>query len=185
MLEKVLTFYLEAETAGLMPYWLTQYQSDELTWEAFMEKRADQVVTWSSRYLGSQPEDSAITTLITPDGKPFTLATGWVWALATSQVDKQELSIELAEFLTEGSFLAAWTEAVGYLPTRPSALAGWTNTQLQETLRPIVNSALLLPPSEVLTSVGPPLQQATVQVLKKQSDPLTAAQAAVEGLTSP
>lgn len=185
VLAQVLAFYQEAEQAGLMPYWLTQYQSDNQVWEAFLENRTDLVVTWASRFLTDLLADTAVAPIPTTNGTSFTLATGWVWALAAPKPEHQLLSAQLAEFLTESSFLAEWTEAAGYLPPRPSALEAWSNTSLQSLIGPVALSASLYPSTDVLTSLGPHLEQATVAVLKQQIDPLTAAQTAVANLSGP
>ncbi|MBN1147578.1 MAG: extracellular solute-binding protein [Anaerolineales bacterium] len=185
ILSQVLEFYAQAEAAGVMPYWLTQYQGDEQIWEAFQENRADLAATWASHYLGAELENVAIALLPTPKGEPYTLATGWVWALSTRQESHQELSVELAEFLTASSFLANWTEAAGYIPPRPSALKAWSQESSQEMIVRIAASADLLPPGGILTSLGMPFQQATVQILKQQDDPVTAAQAAGASLGQP
>ena len=50
---------------------------------------------------------SPVAPIPTPGGKPFTLATGWVWALAGRDEAKRKLTVELAEFLTEPHFLAS------------------------------------------------------------------------------
>jgi ABC-type glycerol-3-phosphate transport system substrate-binding protein len=121
-------------------------------------------------------------------GEPFTLATGWVWALGNTHSSHHELSTRLAEFLTESSFLARWTQAAGYLPPRPSALDGWPNVEgfsWQAQLQPILQSARLYPPVEVLTELGPVLQQATLQVLTGQATPEDAARFAIEKLSTP
>jgi multiple sugar transport system substrate-binding protein len=184
-LTAVLTFYQEAEKHGLMPVWLTQIQNDDQVWEAMQDGRADMAVTWASRFLEETPADSAIAPIPTAEGKLYTLATGWVWALASPQPERQEISVQLAEFLTESGFLARWSQAAGYLPPRPSALSAWSDSDLQSVLNQIALSAQLYPSADVLTSLGPPLGDATVQVLKQQTDPLSAAQVAVESLKTP
>ncbi len=185
-LTQVLTFYLSAEKAGVMPQaLLTQLQDDDQVWEAFMGNQAGLAVTWSSRFLGAHAEDIALAPIPTPDGRPFTLATGWVWALAGRDEEKRKLTVELAEFLTDPHFLAAWTQAAGYLPTRPSSVVSGSDAQLQKTIAKIAVSAQLLPPTDVLSSLDNPLQQAIMAVLKGQSDPALAAQTAASSLTGP
>jgi ABC-type glycerol-3-phosphate transport system substrate-binding protein len=184
-LSDVLSFYSEAVQIEKIPLWVTQYQSDEQIWEAYLENRADIVISWATRYLAEDLEDSAVASIPTPDGKAYTLADGWVWALVTPPTGNQELSVELAEYLTEDSFLAAWSEAAGYLPTRPSALETWSNSFMVEIIDQIELSSHLYPSADVLTSLGLPLQQATTQVLKQQSDPLAAAQEAATSLIEP
>ncbi|MEJ2709278.1 MAG: extracellular solute-binding protein, partial [Anaerolineales bacterium] len=184
-LVEVLTFYQSAEASGVMPFWLTQYQSDEQAWQYFVENNSDMVVTWASRFLGAMLADTAMASIPTPEGVPYTLSSGWVWALAAPQAERQQLGAELAEFLTDSNFMARWTQAAGYLPPRPSALKAWSSTSLQSTLEDIILSAKPYPPTDVLISIGPPLQQASVDVLKEQVEPTQAAQTAVESVSAP
>jgi ABC-type glycerol-3-phosphate transport system substrate-binding protein len=186
-LTSVLTFMMDAESTGVMPFGLTQYQSDDQVWEVFQEGRTDMVFTWCSHYLEMLVAETeiGIAPLPTSDGQPYTMASGWVWALVTSDEREQELSVELAEFLSDTEFLADWTLAVGYLPTRPTALSTWSELPLQSVLDRIARSARLHPSLDIMTSLGALLEQATVQVLKQQSDPTSAAHSAVESLSSP
>ena len=170
ILTSVLTFYQEAELVEVMPYWLTQYQDDEQIWTTFEEGRAGMVVTWFSNYFSSEEEEIAVAAIPTSDGDLFTLARGWVWALSTNKDARKEISIELAEFLTESIFLASWNQAAGYLPPRPSSVRTWNDDDLKILASQIANSAILMPSSDIVTSLGGPLQQATVQVLRNKEN---------------
>ena len=188
ILTQVLTFFQEGEMAGLMPFWLTQFDTYDQADEAYRQGQASLAITWASHYLGrasNLPTDEAASLIPTADGKPFTLATGWVWALASPQPDRFALTAQLAEFLTDSKFLAEWTLAVGYLPTRSSSLSYWPESPLQSLASQIIPSARLYPSADILSGLGPTLEQATVQVLKRQSDPLAAAQSAADHLHNP
>lgn len=184
-LTEMLTFLQEAEAAGVMPFWLTQFTDDEQSWTAYSENQVDIVVTWINRYLSTLPGDSSAAPIITQDGTPFTLAKGWVWALSNPQTERQPLSVDLAEFLTDGNFLSEWSETAGYLPSRASALEGWSNVALRGLVENIVQSAQIIPPNDVMAVIGPALQQATVDVLKQQTTPISAANDAIESLENP
>ena len=197
-LAEVFAFFAQSSENESLPYWLTQYQDDLQVWEAFAnEQRSDLVVTWATRYLETVATQNitatqsftttqlAIAPLPMPDGKPFTLASGWVWALATPRQENQVLSTELAEFLTDSNFLAAWTQASHYLPPRPSALQAWQDQEGISVLDSIMRSAQLLPSEDIIAILGPPLQQAAIQMLKEQGDPLTTAQQAAGSLNKP
>jgi ABC-type glycerol-3-phosphate transport system substrate-binding protein len=184
-LSDVLTYYHQAQISGMMPELLTQMQSDDQVWDAFQERRADIAATWTSRILSSDDEDVAIAPLPTSDGKPDALATGWVWALSAREARQQQAAIELAEFLTDSKFLADWTEAAGFLPSRPSSLEGWKDKHLQPSLSEIAVSAHALPTADILSSLGGPLWQATIDVLSQQADPSAAALKASSSLTGP
>jgi multiple sugar transport system substrate-binding protein len=184
-LTEVLTYYQSAAASGLIPTNVTQYQSNDEVWEAFNAGNADLIVSWASQHLNNILANSAGTPLPTADGQNFTLATGWVWALASPVPEHQQGSVELAEFLSEGDFLARWTTALGYLPPRPSALANWNTATQRRLAAEIVTSAQLIPASDVLNSLSPLLQKATLDVLELQVDPATAAREAIAGVSEP
>jgi multiple sugar transport system substrate-binding protein len=187
ILYQVLALYQDAGRASLMPYTLTQFDSDNQVWTAYQDDQALMVITWISRYIADRDSASVsrVARLPTSDSTPFTLATGWMWALASTQPERQALGAQLAEFLSSGDFLAEWSLSIGYLPTRASATAAWTDTELQSLADQISRSAHPIPSTDVLSSLGVPLSQAVVQVLKQQSNPLTAAQEAANYLRIP
>ncbi len=178
LLAEVLTFYQQCNESGVMPQWITGYERDEQSWGAFKERRGDQVVTWLSRYLRDGDGSMSLAQIPTLNGTPFALASGWVWALTSPEPEKHPTSVQLAEFLTESSFLAEWTAAMDRLPPRPSSLQGWT-----EHIREAINTPGLLqevdtlaqslhpfPGADLLNSIGGALGQATVDVLKGSAD---------------
>ncbi|MBE9525322.1 MAG: extracellular solute-binding protein [Chloroflexi bacterium] len=184
-LTDVLTFYNQGSKNGVIPFWLTSYETDDQAWAAYQDEGAQMVITWASRYLQTLPPDSMAARLPTPDGSAFTNATGWAWALASLDPDRQAVSAELAEFLSVGDYASEWAAAAGYLPLRPSGLRVWENTPINGLLGQICSSAALMPPTDIILSLGPVLQGSALEVIKEQSDPAAAAQAAVDSLASP
>jgi multiple sugar transport system substrate-binding protein len=184
----VLEYYHQAAAVNLMPFWLTQSETDSQAWATFTAEQHPMLITWLSHYLAEQRSASvnlALTPLPTTDQADFTLATGWNWALANSDPTRRELSTRLAEYLVDEVFLAEWTQVAGYLPPRPGALARWTDSTLRSVMEQIARSAQLVPPTEVLASLGPLLEQAAVDVLKAESTPPIAVQNALEQLNAP
>lgn len=184
-LTRVLSLFQEAAVTESLPLWVTQLESDEQVWEAYLDNRGPMMITWASRYLQGKPEDSAMTSLPATGEAPFTLATGWVWSLGSPEIVKQELAVQLAEFLTEPVFLAEWTAAAGYLPPRASALDRWPAGETRSLASHIVLSMHPKPSSDVLSSLSPPLKQVTIEALKQQREPALLAEEAVEGLDNP
>jgi multiple sugar transport system substrate-binding protein len=188
ILTKILDFDQRASMAGVMPYWLTQYSNDDQVWEAFIGNPYPMAITWASAYLNHKLTASAdleVASIPTPNGNPYTLATGWSWALTNQDATHRSLAIKLAEYLVEKEFLAEWTYAAGYLPPRADALQSWQDAELRQVLEQISSSAWLMPPVDMLSSLGPALEQAVVVVLKAQSDPQTAAQAVINQINQP
>jgi ABC-type glycerol-3-phosphate transport system substrate-binding protein len=181
-LEELLAFFAQAEGSGVMTEALTEFQVQDQADGAFVAGQADMLATWASHYLRQKPPDAGLALLPAPDQKPFTLMKGWVWALPGLDDSRRELAAELAEFLTESSYLAEWSEAAGYLPARPSALAAWSDSDARVILETVSKSGRLIPANDLLSVLGPALQNATMQILKRASDPASAALEAVQSL---
>jgi multiple sugar transport system substrate-binding protein len=184
-LETMLKFVRNAEKNGLFPLWLAEIETDAQAWQAYREQRAQLVITWASRYLIELPVDTIAIPVPPLDKEQFTLATGWIWAVASKQPEHHAVSMALANYLVDKDFLASWTNLNGYLPLRPSSLTGWRDESLRTVINQVVLSAKVKPTSDALVSVGPVLRDATLDVLKGASNPTRAAETASERLKVP
>lgn len=184
-LTTTLTFFDQSLKSHLMSSWVTQIQNDEQCWQALNDGRTKMAIVWSSQYINNKTVDYKATTIITPDGKPFTLASGWVWALANPHRSDQTLAVELAEFLSDAEFQSKWTTASGFLPTRNSALASWEDESLQTLSRKLIDSASVISGADDLTRLTSIFYKATLSVLQGESDPSTAGNEAIKSLTQP
>jgi ABC-type glycerol-3-phosphate transport system substrate-binding protein len=183
-LTQVLTFTLAAERAGVMPNWLGLYENYDQTWQVYVERRASLTVNWASRYLNERQDGDAAALLPTLDGSPFAQASGWSWALVTTDPERQKVATALAEFLVDGDFLSEWSAAAGQLPTRSTATVA-QDDDVRAFVRQVVSAAQVYPSADVAQAITPLLEQAFLQVFKLQVDPEVAARQAVEALTPP
>ena len=184
-LTKVLRLLDDGTKQGTFQTGLAQYQTDGQAWQAYRDQKVQWLVSWSSRFIGELPVDTTAAMLPSLGTQPYTLATGWLWALSEPDPSLRPAAVSLAEFLSASDFLSQWSAAAGYLPTRPSALAGWSNQSLKSLLSPIVLAAQARPSNDLLSSLGPVLQDATLQIIKQQADPAQVAEAAAERLAVP
>jgi ABC-type glycerol-3-phosphate transport system substrate-binding protein len=184
-LEKTLTLLATGAEKNIFPGWLINYQTDRQVLDLFANQQGGLVITWLSNYLAVKPADSAIFPVPSLGTKSATLASGTVWALTDTNAERRQLSVRLAEYLTRSEFLAQWNLLNNGLPPRPSSLTSWPDSPLRAQLNQVALAAELRPPAEVVTSLGPAVQEATILILKKQSDPAKAAQTAVERLSAP
>jgi ABC-type glycerol-3-phosphate transport system substrate-binding protein len=185
LLTKALMLYTDGISQGVFPYWLSTIQNDRQAWQAYREQRAQWLVTWSSEYLKEVPADSLPVALPSLGDKPFTPATGMLWALSDPVQERRVLSARLAEFLADRDFLTSLTAAAGLLPARQSALAGYQDQTLRSVLSSVVLSAQLRPANDLMAALGPALQSATLQVIKREDDASQAARSAAERLAVP
>ena len=158
ILVRVLTLVEEGLSKEIFPPSLSNVTNEAQTLQIYRGGSANKGIVW---YLSYRPlEDGAITPLPGLGDLPFAYATGWVWALAGSDPEKQQLAVELAEYLVAEDFIAEWTRATGYLPTRPSIVEDG-----DRTLTAIIESAHPIPSRDVLAVVGPLMQEALTRVL--------------------
>lgn len=184
-LEEVLNLYAQARERGIMPDWLVQLEEDQEAWESFASGAADQAFSWSTNFLTSNSTDLGVAPAPTVDGSLHALARGWVWAVSAADGNQLPAARQLAAWLADSSFLAGWTQAAGYLPTRPSALDSWPSAPHLQLLANLSASARLQPSGDILLVLGPSLRQAAISVLSGESDPATAARTAAGALASP
>lgn len=185
LLTPVLAEIAGGKEGGIFPPWLAEFETSAQLWQAYDEGRVNAMVTWSSDYLIDLPPDTAVTALPAMDYTPLALANGWGLAVAENDPTHRAAAVLLAEYLTAGDFLARWSESAGYLPTRPSAMAGWQNASLRALLSPVAVSAQARPTTDQLASLGPVLREATLQILQTNSDPALVADDAAQRLAAP
>lgn len=183
-LEKTLTLLATGAEKNVFPPWLINYQTDKQVMDLFMTQQGGWVITWLSNYLLADPENTSLYPIPTLGVESATLANGSVWVLTDTNPERRLMSVRLAEFLTRSEFLSQWNLINNSLPPRPSALTAWPDTPLRSQLNQISLAASIRPPGEVITSIGPAIQEATLLILKKQSDPAKAASTAQERLSA-
>lgn len=171
-LQRLLTFYQQSNQSEIMPYWLTQYETDQQAWAAYADRQTTQVITWSSNVFNSSSLNTALGAVPTEDGKPFSYATGWMWSVVSREPEQRELSFQFIEFFSEDEFLARLNTAAGFIPPRQPAVASWMKENSQPSVfEQLLLAAKVVPSQSVLEEVGPILKDAVLGVLKDQMDP--------------
>lgn len=181
-LAKVFEFYATAHDQGIFPFWLSQYQTPEQSWQAFTEGRVPLVAAWTSRAFDSRTVDVSASPLPTFVGEPFALVKGWAWAVSAPDLERAQLAMELAEFLTTPEFIAQWTSSAGLLPTRHSSLAAWPPSDSQALASQLVDRAQVFPDAATTRLWGPHLAEAVVALLKQELTPEEALQQVLSGV---
>jgi multiple sugar transport system substrate-binding protein len=193
VMAEVLSFYAKMAAQENLSYTVVSIQDDAAVWQAFKEQRANLVATWTSRYLAEDSIDALLgplpglqpTLLVDGEGNfagSVSLARGYAWALAGSNLENQALAVELAEFLSAGDFLTEWTKAARVLPTRPTVLSSWEDTRLRLELTQVADSAQLIPGNDLTDAIGPLFEKAIAAVLTAEKTPSEAATEAVTQL---
>ncbi|MEJ5202882.1 MAG: extracellular solute-binding protein [Anaerolineales bacterium] len=185
ILEKVLRFYVDGADQNSFPEWMVQLENEEQTWQSYREQNAHWLVTHSSYYLANPPADTLAAPLPSLSSGNFTLAGGWLWAVADPDPQRRQLAELLAQYLTDETFLRQWSPYSGYLPVRASSLSGWDKQTLRMLAGEVTRSAQVQPPGELVNILGPILQEATIAAIRDHSNPTQIAQTAAAKLVTP
>ena len=178
-LTRVLALYqLAFETGAIAPS-TRSFQTDEQTLQAFRNGDVDLAVVWASSDVAAQ--SGQYIPLLSLDGSHYSLGSGWVWALAGSNVDNQPLAVELASYLVESEFVSDWTLASNYLPTRPHALDLWENEDLRISLNEVLQSAHPVPLDEPSVALSSLLPEALIRIFNGEQ-PEVVARSVLESL---
>lgn len=184
ILTDVLTVFQEGKDAGVFSPDLLSVDDAGLI-EQYQAETTDTIITWSANYLSGNLKNTEIHPVMQLTGYNYTIANGWVLALADPLPERRDLAVELAEFLVDVEFMAEWSNQAGYLPMRLSSLALWGEDESVDTLSLISHSAHIYPDQETMNVIAPVLAQSLAEVLEQGIDPETAAQnavAAIEGI---
>jgi ABC-type glycerol-3-phosphate transport system substrate-binding protein len=127
--------------------------------------------------LASKGKGFSIGYLPTPDGKRFSLATGWAWAIATEDPFRQARAAGLMLWLSDPEFIAQWSQTLRVLPAARAALALWPPSAQRIFVEGISEEALAFPEDEISNSFGPVFSKAAREVL---SDGIPPSEAAAE-----
>lgn len=184
-LELMLSLLNTGAEKNIFPPWLINYQTDDQVMDTFSNQQTGWAITWLTTYLAVRPENTHLYPVPSIGSKSATFASGMVWALTDTNPERRQLSVDLAEHLVSSEFLSLWNLANNTLPTRPSALTTWPDSSLRNELNQVALAAEIRPSVDILTALGPAIQEAVILILKRQSDPVKAAQTVVQRLSAP
>jgi ABC-type glycerol-3-phosphate transport system substrate-binding protein len=180
-LTAALDVYERARRAGVVKRDVLEYQTDDQAWDAFRVGDADAVITWAHR-LFTEEEDLGLALLPPLGENPMTLGTGWSWCLTEPEEQKRKFAAALAEFLSAPDFLSRWAPLSGFLPVRPSSLAGFDQEGLQSTLSTMLLSARLRPDRQAMTEIGAQIETAVIEVINTSMSAEVSAQNVINRL---
>lgn len=180
-LVEALTALKEGQSALHISNLTVGFQTEDQVWNSFLNRSLDTAIVPVETILnrGEPVNNQPKPALTEPD---LTLGTAMAWALGNPDSDRQELALKLLTELTATDFLSSWSEELGWLPTRPSALGAWKEPNLKPSLEKIAQAARLYPPEEIVNRLGPALRNAALLILRDGADPIETAKTTIESI---
>jgi ABC-type glycerol-3-phosphate transport system substrate-binding protein len=190
VLVEAFTFYSSCMgTGAISPTIVLATEHVDHSWQRFKEGEGDIAIVQGSSYwreaLGDESAGTAIASIPTRDGYPFTIArNAWALAMVTEDAGRQSQVMTLFNWLIAPERNAQWTRAAGYLPSTPGALRLWNVGETDRiALQGLAEAAVPVPSSRVMNAIEPVMREAVDAVLTGAALPEEAAAAAVESLS--
>jgi ABC-type glycerol-3-phosphate transport system substrate-binding protein len=177
-LTDVLTFYRQGIDGGVILTESLRYQRVEDCWPKYLQAEAVISNLSSNLYLAGRSllePVSIVTSIPTRDGQTVMLSRGYAWAMTTRDPQRQPISAKLLEWLMYPSFLAAWNQSAGHLPTRRSAFEQMTRDMYVQFMYNQLESARPYPTSDTHQRIYHAMQAAIDDVLQRNMPPADAA----------
>jgi len=186
VLRDILDFYSTSREAGIVSLSALQLSTGNETW-ALLEQNAAQsaLVPLDAYILKANRNTYGAQSLPTRDGEGIILTRTFAWALVTPDPDRQAITADFLNWLLRPEFLGPWSHALGMLPATSAALAEWPDSGSIALVNQLIRSAVPLPSTDTLNTIGPLVQLAIEEVLFGRETPEAAAQQAHNTLNNP
>lgn len=126
-LRRLLSFYQTARAAALLDSSTAQASTATDTWPRVLQGAVVLADTTSQLWLRDRQQATLLRfgPVPTADSTPRYIAHGWAFAIVAADEGRQALCARLIERFMTTDYLARWSLAAHFLPTRRSALAAW------------------------------------------------------------
>ncbi|HEY73230.1 MAG TPA: extracellular solute-binding protein [Thermoflexia bacterium] len=166
-------------TPAISPTVVLNITDADQAWERFKAGEGEMTMVRASRYWLEADETIAAASIPTRDGRPFSIARGWVVAMVANDPARQSLATLLLEWLVSPDHSAQWTQTAGFLPGTRGALRLWDISDADRAvLRNTMEAAVVAPPPEAMATTGRAMQEALEALLRRRVSPEDAAAAA-------
>lgn len=114
----VLAFFKRARDLNVLPETAINVKSGEDAWTLFATGQVAMAQVSATRYLLERDKvpHAAFASVPTREGKPATVASGWAFAVVTTDPMRQAAATRFIQWLVQGERLAPWLRAAKRLP---------------------------------------------------------------------
>jgi ABC-type glycerol-3-phosphate transport system substrate-binding protein len=178
---RLLTFYDAGMKAGVIPPNALELSDPEALWGIYSQGQVPMADVSARHYLAEQgsPKNSGFAPAPGWGGPVVPVAGGWALAITTTDPVRQRAAADLIAWLLKPENAGSWASAAGWLPTSPAALKSWGATPHNEFLDRQLAAAASLPIGLDSIQAETRIQKAIEAVLKGDSTPAAAVEAAM------
>jgi ABC-type glycerol-3-phosphate transport system substrate-binding protein len=173
-LTRTYQFFFNGSNNNVFPAWMPDLKSAKDSLHSLTTGQALYAITWASQALGNLSNNLNITAAPSSTTDPVTLVDGWMLCITNPTVERSKYDLMLADYLLQPEFLAKWSESTGYLPAQRSVLEQWEDQGIVETLSLAASQSVSIPSNEIQQYLGSILNQYTISLVRRQTNPMQA-----------
>lgn len=178
---RLLTFYADAAKAGVLPPAALELADGDATWGIFSQGQTP-LASVSARRLAKDGVDGRGYAPAPGFESPApSFASGWALAIVTPDPARQRAAAELIGWLLKPENAGAWAASAGWLPASSDALKRLGEGPYWGFLDSLLAQARSLPVGADYPVTAARMQVAIQAVVKGQSEPAAAVEAAING----
>lgn len=179
---RMLTFYEEAVSAGVLPPAALELSDGEEVWSVFSQGQAPMAYVSARRYsTDNESLNAGYSAAPGLSGGATSIAGGWALAIVTRDPRRQVAAAELIAWLLRPENAGAWARAGGWLPTSDGALELIGSDAYARFLDEQLAITRSVPIGPEYAATAAQIQAAIVAVVQGESDAASATEAAVNG----
>jgi ABC-type glycerol-3-phosphate transport system substrate-binding protein len=167
-LRRMLTFYRDADQAGILPPNALELADSDAVWSVFAQGQIPRAQVSARRFYNERGDAGNPAFSRTPGWQEAAppVASGWALAIVTPDPVRQEAAAQLISWLLEAPHAGAAAAAVNWLPTSPGALAIWPPSPYTEFLDELLATASPLPAGKGYPQIAARIHQAIISVIE-------------------
>lgn len=178
---KLLTFYADASKNGVLPPAALDLPDGEAVWGIFSQGQAPLALVNARNYVKKGDLQAEYAAPLGANGAAPSVASGWVLAIVTQDPERQRAAAELIAWLLKPENAGEWAASAGWLPTSSDALKSLGTGPYWSYLDGQMAQARALPTGQDYATTAARIQTAIQSVVRDQTDPKAAADAAING----
>jgi ABC-type glycerol-3-phosphate transport system substrate-binding protein len=178
---RLLNFYNDARQAGILSPDALELPDTEATWSVYAQGKAPLADVSARRYIaeGASLKDSGYAAAPGWSGPITAVPSGWALAITATDPARQRAAADLIAWLLKPENAGSWAQAGGWLPTSPAALRSWGSNPYYDFLSAQLTGAVAPPAGPDSAQAATRIRKALEAVVKGESEPAAAAQAAL------
>ncbi len=141
-LRSVLSFYQQAVESSVITPSVLDFTTP-IDYAAFLGEGTALVTSTTYLSLSARGEVLEFAPIPTASGNDATMLDGWIWVMTTTNAERQEMALQLMDWMMDAQRHGDYSAAVNMVPSQRSTLRRWDDAAYGDFVDVLLNNAFL------------------------------------------